>query len=89
MNRHELDYCHFLVTEIKRLLAESQAKSVLLDSWTMQANRRNGADWRPEVQTMVSDGVFCSAVEANLSPYLTRLHKALLDAPALQDLMRD
>jgi hypothetical protein len=89
MNRHELDYCRFLVTEIKRLLVESQAKSVLLDSWTMQANRRNANDWRPEVQTMVSDEVFCSGVEANLSPYVSRLHRALMDASALQELMRD
>ena len=83
MNRHELDYGRFLIEEIKRLQAESQAKSVLLDSWTMQSNERNRNDWRPAVQNMVADPVFRSSVEATIAPYLTRLHRGLVEAPVL------
>jgi hypothetical protein len=84
MNQEELAYCRSLLTEIKRLHAESQAKSVLLDSWTMQASQRSRGDWHAAVQTMIADRVFCSGVEASIEPYLSRLQRALHEVAAVR-----
>jgi len=88
MTAHELSYYRYLLAEIKNLQTQNHAKSVVLDSWNVRDKERVHSDWRAEVTTMAADPMFRSAVEANMEPYFTRIHRGLSDAAALQELLR-
>lgn len=89
MTAHELTYCRYLVGELKRMHTESQAKSVLLDSWTTYGSPGNRSDWRQEAEKMTKDLVFRSAVEANLEPRFSRIQRGLRDPATLQLLLAE
>lgn len=88
MTAHELSYYRYLLQEIKRLHAENQARSVLLDSWSTYGREGVRNPWRLDVQKMTRDPLFRSAVEANLEPHLSRIERGLGDAGALKELLR-
>jgi hypothetical protein len=87
MTAHELSYYRYLLEEIKRLQTESQAKSVMLDSWTTYGKDGVRSPWRADVQKMTNDPMFRSAVEANLEPHFSRIQRGLGDAKTLQELL--
>jgi hypothetical protein len=86
MTAHELSYYRYLLREIKRLHTESEAKSVMLDSWNTYGKKGVAAPWRADVKKMARDPLFQSAVEANLEPHFTRIQRGLSDVTALKEL---
>lgn len=88
MTAHELAYCRYLLGEIKRLHTESQAQSVMLDSWNTYGKEGVRSNWRTDVQKMTKDPMFRSAVEANLEPHFSRIQRGLSDPAILQALLK-
>ena len=63
--------------------------SVLLDTPKCSTRPSSIHDlWRSSVQQMKDDPVFCSAVEANLAPYFSRLEQALQEELLFKGLQR-
>ena len=87
MTAHELSYYRYLLGEIKKLHIENHAKSVALDSRNASPKEGLPPDWRADVAKMIKDPMFCSAVEANMEPYFTRIQRGLSDATALEALL--
>jgi hypothetical protein len=87
MTAHELEYCRFLLQQVRDLYIEKAAMSTLLDH-SQQRPSTAPPDWRSVVRDMTTDEVFRSAVEANHAPYLEKLKLALRDEKALASLMR-
>ena len=88
MTAHELSYYRYLLSEIKKLHTESQAKSVMLDSWNTCGNSGVPSNWRIDVDKMAKDPLFQSAVEANMEPHFSRIQLGLSDTAVLQDLLK-
>lgn len=86
MTAHELEYCRFLLQEVKDLYVENEAMSTILDAAKSRAIAVP-TDWRVLSVEMTNDRVFRSAVEANHAPHLERLKQALRDERLLAGLM--
>jgi len=77
----------YLLGELKRLQTESEAKSVMLDSWHTYGAERAHTNWRTDVKKMAQDPMFHAAVVANLDSYFTRVERGLRDEKALNELL--
>lgn len=87
MTLHEFRYLRYLLSELKRLQTESEAKSVMLDSWHTYGPQRVQTNWRTDVEKMAQDPMFRSAVVANLEAYFSRIERGLRDERAFKELL--
>lgn len=83
MNAHELEYCRYLLTEIRNLCVANEAMSTMLDNPSFSRTA-----WRTTTDSLGADPVFQSAVEANFAPYFDRLRRALTDQKVFAQLQR-